>query len=236
VAKPAVSPAGLDSAALTAAADAALPVAEKAPESKPSFDYAGAAKEASKAAYRRTAVLASRTAVLGSRVAAVVHGYWMTRVTPMRRFCFGSFGGLLVVHFLVGSLEFEPLGAAAMWVNLLSLVTLISAMLVYVYLCRALRSASGAAATAAALVMGWWALFFGSEVVLGWFVVPGIHGFAGDVALFRAQAPWIWMTYPVLLVAGVAGCVTFLIRGNRHEPASSSGNETTADSYGMTRS
>jgi hypothetical protein len=227
LAKPAVVPNGNATAALDSPhifppapeADASLPspIAEDAAERKPSFDYAAAARQA----YRRAAGVASR-------LGAGVERYWTTRVGPSLRFCLVSFSGLVVVHFLVGSLEFQPLGAAAMWVNLLSLVTLISAMLVYVYLCRALRSTSGAVATAAALVMGWSALFFGSEVVIGWFVVPGIHGFAGDVAFFHAQAPWIWMTYPVLLVSGVAGCVVYLIRGNKPSSTTSTGTSNEA--------
>jgi hypothetical protein len=132
-------------------------------------------------------------------------------------YTFKSFAVLLLLHFLVGGLEFAPLGRAAMWVNLLSLVTLSGALMVFIDLYRGGRDYSEAAGSAAALVLRWEALFLALELVFGFLLGPGGPGVSSLIALFREQAPWIWMTYAVLPMAGALGCSAYLLYCNRRE-------------------
>ena len=126
----------------------------------------------------------------------------------------GFFKAAKPSHFLVGVLE-SPLGKEAMWVNLLSLDTLVGALLVFIDLSRARRTSSKAVGATVALVLGWAGLFFASELVCGFLLGPGAHGLRSDIALYREQSPWIWMMYTLLPVSGTIGCSAYLFYRNR---------------------
>jgi hypothetical protein len=142
---------------------------------------------------------------------------------PQRRtsftipYSFKSFGGLLLIHFIVGRTEFPTLGKAAMWVNLLSLVTLVGALLVFIDLYQTRRASSKAVGATVALVVQWASLFFATEFVYGFLLGPGVHGLRSDMALYREQSPWIWMTYAILPVSGTIGCSAYLFYRNRRQ-------------------
>lgn len=123
---------------------------------------------------------------------------------------FKSFAALLLLHFLVGTLEFEPLGKEATWVNLLSLVTLVGALFVFIDLYREKRTSAQAVGVTVALVLRWAASLFATEFVYGYFLGPGDYGLRADLALCRDQSPWIWITYAVLPVSGTIGCSAYL--------------------------
>jgi hypothetical protein len=130
---------------------------------------------------------------------------------------FKSFVALLLLHFIVGALEFQSLGKAAMWVNLLTLVTLIGALLVFFDLYRTRCAPSKAVGATAALVLRWVVLFFATELVYGVLLGPGGYGFRSYIELYREQSPWIWMTYAMMPVSGIMGCSAYLFyRGRRH--------------------
>jgi hypothetical protein len=132
-------------------------------------------------------------------------------------YTYKSFAILVMLHFVVGALEFSALGRAAMWVNLLTLVTLVGALLVFIDLYRVRRDYTEAAGGAAGLVLRWEGLFLALELGYGFFFGPGKFGPASAIALFREQAPWIWMTYAVLPIAGALGCSAYMLYYNQHE-------------------
>ena len=128
-----------------------------------------------------------------------------------------SFAVLLLLHYLVGTLEFRPLGKEAMWVNLLSLVTVVGTVLVFIDLYRARRASSEAVGATVGLVLRWEGLFLAAELVFGCFFGPGVRGLNSAIALFREQSPWIWMTYAELPLAGAIGCFAYLFHRKRLE-------------------
>ena len=126
-----------------------------------------------------------------------------------------SFVVLLLLHFLVGALEYEPLGKVAMWVNLLSLVTVVGALLAFFNLDRARHASNKAVSSTVALVLCWEGLFLASELIYGFAFGPGPHGLKSDLALYREQSPWLWITYAVLPVSGALGCSAYLLLQSR---------------------
>ena len=136
-------------------------------------------------------------------------------VSPALLYSLLSFGVLLLLHFVVGAMEYSTLGKAAMWVNLLSLLTVTGGLLVFIHLERTRCVSFAALGVTVVLVLRWLCLFFVTEFVYGFLLGPGGNGVQASLALYREQFPWMWGTYAVLPVSGVLGCSAYLLFRNR---------------------
>jgi hypothetical protein len=133
--------------------------------------------------------------------------------TPYR-WVLWSFAALQVLELIIGSSEFR-LGAVPMWINLLTSVTLLGAMLMFSYLRYSGRDSAASARSAAALASQWIAFSLAFDAVFGIVLLPVIDDKPLNLAFFRGQAPWIWISYAVLALSGFIGWLIYVLSMDR---------------------
>lgn len=122
-----------------------------------------------------------------------------------------------VMYFIATALGFATyllLSPLAMWVSVFTLMPVVSAWIIYCYLRRMRFTPQTSMAESVKLLVVWICLSFSFDA-LGYIVVlPATMHTSPNWNFFRDQAPWIWLSYAVLLLSGYAGRWAYLKRVN----------------------
>lgn len=120
-----------------------------------------------------------------------------------------SFAVLLVLNYIIGTAEYQPLGQSAMWVNLMTLAPVVGGILTYMNLRQAKIGAAGSVSFTAVLVLSWIAMTVSCDALIGVVLLPSMANLPLNWGFFHQQSPWIWLYCAVLPLAGVGGCLAY---------------------------
>jgi len=120
-----------------------------------------------------------------------------------------SFGFLLLLDYVVGRTEYTSLGQPAMWVNLMTLASVVAGILVYLNLRQARIGTAGSVLFTAILVSSWVGMTIIGDAMIGMVIDPLTTGHSLNLGFFKQQSPWIWIYLGVLPLSGFGGCLAY---------------------------
>ena len=122
------------------------------------------------------------------------------------------FAAMYLIATALGFTMYLLLSPNAMWVSVFTLMPIISAELIYVYLKKMNFNRESTLRESFRLSVIWIALSFGFDALTYIVIVPEVGHTAANWTFFRDQSPWIWLSYLVLLASAWAGRWVYLRR------------------------
>jgi hypothetical protein len=124
----------------------------------------------------------------------------------------GTFAAMYLLATIVGFASYFLLSVRVMWICVFTLMPIVSAALIYVYLERLAFSRQSTFRETAILVSVWIGLSFSLDAVTYIVVIPVTSHRALNWTFFRDQSPWIWLSYAILSLSAYAGRWAYLKR------------------------
>ncbi len=121
-----------------------------------------------------------------------------------------SFATMYAIATILGFATYFFLSPTAMWVSVFTLMPAVSAWLIYRYLQKMKFKRDASMAECAKLLVVWIFLSFAFDALAYIAVIPSLMHTSPNWTFFRAQSPWIWLSYAVLLVSGYVGRRAYL--------------------------
>lgn len=119
---------------------------------------------------------------------------------------------MYVVATILGFATYLLINPLAMWIAVFAVMPVVAALLIYWYLiqihCLPARSAN----EMMILVSAWIVLSFLLDALTYIFLVPAFADQPRNWTFYADQSPWIWLSYAVLILSGIAGRLLFLRR------------------------
>ena len=116
----------------------------------------------------------------------------------------GTFFTMYLVATVLGFATYLLLSPLAMWIAVFTLMPLVSAALIYLYLRQTDTRPAASLRESLRLMAVWILLSFALDAFTYVAVVPRLHHAAPNYTFFRDQSPWIWLSYPVLMLSALA--------------------------------
>ncbi|MFZ1136750.1 MAG: hypothetical protein WAN69_17500 [Candidatus Korobacteraceae bacterium] len=118
---------------------------------------------------------------------------------------FGSFAAMYIAATIIGFSTYLLVGSRTMWISVFTLMPMLSALLIYVYL-RIMRFPRERSLTETMhLVLVWVGLSFGFDAVTYVVIIPAASHTIPNWTFFQDQSPWIWLSYAVLVPSAYVG-------------------------------
>jgi hypothetical protein len=116
----------------------------------------------------------------------------------------GTFLAMYTIATILGFATYLLLSPLAMWISVFTLMPVISALLIYAYLRKMKVSKGTSLRESLAITLVWIVLSFGLDAVVYIVIIPFLSHVAPNWTFFQDQSPWIWLSYVVLLLSGLA--------------------------------
>jgi hypothetical protein len=116
----------------------------------------------------------------------------------------GTFLAMYTIATILGFATYLLLSPLAMWISVFTLMPVISALLIYAYLRKMKVSKGASLRESLAITLVWIVLSFGFDAVVYIVIIPFLSHVAPNWTFFQDQSPWIWLSYVVLLLSGLA--------------------------------
>jgi hypothetical protein len=123
---------------------------------------------------------------------------------------FGTFATMYFVATIVGFATYLLLSPTAMWISVFTLMPVVSAVLMYVYLRKMQFDRKASLVESWRLLLVWIGLSFSLDALTYILVIPSVNHTTPNWTFFRDQSPWIWLSYAVLLISMYAGRWAYL--------------------------
>jgi hypothetical protein len=115
----------------------------------------------------------------------------------------GTFLAMYIIATILGFATYLLLSPLAMWISVFTVMPVLSALLIYVYLRTMKVSKEASLRESLAITLVWIVLSFGLDAVVYIVVIPFFSHVASNWTFFQDQSPWIWLSYVVLLLSGL---------------------------------
>ena len=122
----------------------------------------------------------------------------------------GMFATMYFVATIVGFATYLLLSPTAMWISVFTLMPVVSAVLMYVYLRKMQFDRKASLVESWRLLLVWIGLSFSLDALTYILVIPSVNHTTPNWTFFRDQSPWIWLSYAVLLISMYAGRWAYL--------------------------